>query len=423
MAKVARRHWVTDASAGLPRRDRLSCDFEAYIPDLLVGREVVLEGPVAADVSEAEAALVRLNLAVDALSDSEALARLLLRTESVASSRIEGLEIGARRLLHADAERRLGEPPRDVTAAEVLGNIDAMLYAVDKVDAGDLVSVELLLEIHRRLLSGTRLESHGGRFRSEQNWIGGSAFNPCSAEYVPPPHELVPDLVADLCEFCNDDSLPAVAQAAIAHAQFETIHPFVDGNGRVGRALIHLVLRRRGVVSRALPPVSLILATWAQEYVEALTATRYVGPAASAAAREGLNRWVGLFAAAAKRAVADADAFEDRIQLLERTWRERLGRVRANSAADLLLRKLPGAPILTVQRAAELIGRSTQATNEAITRLTEAKVLSQTTVGRRNRAFEAPEVIRAFTDLERRLASPSGDTRTAPPARRVPRRN
>ena len=423
MAKVARRHWVTDASAGLPRRDRLSCDFEAYIPDLLVGREVVLEGPVAADVSEAEAALVRLNLAVDALSDSEALARLLLRTESVASSRIEGLEIGARRLLHADAERRLGEPPRDVTAAEVLGNIDAMLYAVDKVDAGDLVSVELLLEIHRRLLSGTRLESHGGRFCSEQNWIGGSAFNPCSAEYVPPPHELVPDLVADLCEFCNDDSLPAVAQAAIAHAQFETIHPFVDGNGRVGRALIHLVLRRRGVVSRALPPVSLILATWAQEYVEALTATRYVGPAASAAAREGLNRWVGLFAAAAKRAVADADAFEDRIQLLERTWRERLGRVRANSAADLLLRKLPGAPILTVQSAAETIGRSTQATNEAITRLTEAKVLSQTTVGRRNRAFEAPEVIRAFTDLERRLASPSGDTRTAPPARRVPRRN
>lgn len=423
MAKVARRHWVTDASAGLPRRDRPSCDFEAYIPDLLVGREVVLEGLVAADVSEAEAALVRLNLAVDALSDSEALARLLLRTESVASSRIEGLEIGARRLLHADAERRLGEPPRDVTAAEVLGNIDAMLYAVDKVDAGDLVSVELLLEIHRRLLSGTRLESHGGRFRSEQNWIGGSAFNPCSAEYVPPPHELVPDLVADLCEFCNDDSLPAVAQAAIAHAQFETIHPFVDGNGRVGRALIHLVLRRRGVVSRALPPVSLILATWAQEYVEALTATRYVGPAASAAAREGLNRWVGLFAAAAKRAVADADAFEDRLQLLERTWRERLGRVRANSAADLLLRKLPGAPILTVQSAAELIGRSTQATNEAITRLTEAKVLSQTTVGRRNRAFEAPEVIRAFTDLERRLASPSGDTRTAPPARRVPRRN
>ena len=128
--------------------------------------------------------------------------------------------------------------------------------------------------------------------------------------------------------------MPAVAQAAIGHAQFESIHPFVDGNGRVGRALIHLVLRRRGVVARALPPVSLILATWAQEYVEALPATRYVGPARSAAAREGLNRWVGLFAAATKRAVADADALEDRVQFLQRAWRQRLGRVRANSAAD-----------------------------------------------------------------------------------------
>jgi Fic family protein len=423
VAKVVKRHWVSEAGSGLSRTDRRSCDYFAYVPDPLVGREVVLDGRVAADVSEAEAALARFSLEVGTLADSEALARLLLRTESVASSRIEGLEIGARRLLHADAERKLGEPARDVTAAEVLGNIDAMLFAVESVGEGDSLSVDLLLEIHRRLLLGTRLEVHGGQLRGEQNWVGGSSFNPCSAEYVPPPPEAVPGLVTDLCDFCNDDSLPAVAQAAIAHAQFETIHPFVDGNGRVGRALIHLVLRRRSVVSRLLPPVSLILATWAQEYVDALTGTRYRGAASSRAALEGLNRWVGLFATATRRAVADADAFEERVQLLGLTWRRRLGRVRANSAADLLLRRLPGAPILTVQSAAELIGRSAQATNQAITRLEEAKVLSQTTVGKRNRAFEAPEVIRAFTALERQLASPSGDTRTAPPTRRVPRRN
>jgi Fic family protein len=421
VARVIKRHWVSDAGSGLPRKDRRSCDYEAYLPDWLVDREVVLDGRVAADVSEAEAALVRFGLEAGALADSDALARLLLRTESVASSRIEGLEIGARRLLHADAERRLGERARDVTAAEVLGNIDAMLFAIESVGEGDRISVDLLLEIHRRLLLGTRLEMHGGQLRDEQNWIGGSSFNPCSAEYVPPPPEAVPDLVADLCDFCNDDSLPAVAQAAIAHAQFETIHPFVDGNGRVGRALIHLVLRRRSVVSRVLPPVSLILATWAQEYGDALTGTRYRGAASSRVAREGQDRWVGLFATALKRAVADADAFEERVQLLELTWRKRLGRVRTDSAADLLLRRLPGAPILTVQSAADLIGRSTQATNQAIARLTEAKVLSQTTVGKRNRAFEAPEVIRTFTALERQLASPSGDTRTAPPTRRVPR--
>jgi len=422
MAKVVKRHWVTDAGSGPPRRDRLSCDYEAYIPDPLAGREVTLEGRVAADVSEAEAALARFDLEVGALADSEALARLLLRAESVASSRIEGLEIGARRLLRADAARRLGGPTHDVTAAEVLGNIDAMVYAVDGVAAGGRLSVDLLLEVHRRLLLGTRLEEHGGRLREVQNWIGGGSFNPCSAEYVPPPPEAVAELVADLCEFCNEETLPAVAQAAIAHAQFETVHPFVDGNGRVGRALIHLVLRRRGAVTRVVPPVSLILATWAKEYVDALTGTRYRGPATSGAAHDGLNRWVGLFATATRRAVADAQAFEERVQLLETVWRERLGRVRAGSAVELLLRRLPGAPVLTVQSAAALIGRSTQAANEAIGRLTEVGVLTQTTVGRRNRAFEAPEVIRAFTALERRLASPTGDTRTAPPTRRVPRR-
>ena len=240
---------------------------------------------------------------------------------------------------------------------------------------------------------------------------------------MPPPWELVPELISDLCEFANDDSLPAVVQAAIAHAQFETIHPFADGNGRVGRALIHLILRRRGLVSRVLPPVSLILATWAGEYVAALTGTRYLGPADAPPAQDALNRWLGLFAAATRRSVADANAFEERIETLHRTWRERLVRVRANSATDLLLRRLPGVPVLTVASAAQVIGRSTQAANEAITRLVAAKVLSQTTVGRRNRAFEATEVIRAFTDLERQLASPTGDTRTAPPNRRVPRRD
>jgi len=278
------------------------------------------------------------------------------------------------------------------------------------------------LEIHRRLLAGSRLEESGGKIRSAQNWIGGSSYSPCSAAFVPPPPELVHDLLLDLCRFCNDDSLPAVVQAALAHAQFETIHPFVDGNGRTGRALIHLTLRRRGLAPRVLPPVSLVLATWATDYVAALEGTRYRGRSASAAAHEGLNRWVGLFATACRRAVDDAGEFDARARGLGAAWRERLGAVRANSATDLLLRALPGAPILTVRSAADLISRSLRATNEAIARLSEAEVLTQVTVGRRNRAFEARELIDAFTDLGRQLAGPRGDTRVAPPSRRVPRR-
>jgi Fic family protein len=423
MAKVIRRHWVSDAGTGLARRDRLSCDYQAYLPDTLADRPVVLSSQTAADVADAERAIAVLDSEAATLADTEALAGILLRAESVASSRIEGLEVGARRLLRAEAAIELGAETSDVTAAEVLGNIDAMAAAVKSINPGEPITLNLLLDFHRRLLAGTRLDAQAGAIREEQNWIGSSSYNPCSAAFVPPPPEYVPGLLDDLCQFCNSDDIPAVAQAAIAHAQFETIHPFVDGNGRTGRALIHIVLRRRGLATRVLPPVSLVLATWADDYVLGLDATRYRGPASSAAARDGTDLWVGRFAAACRRAVADAASFEERAQQLQESWRERLGSVRANSATDVLLRRLPGAPIVTVTSAAGLIDRSFTAANDAIARVTGAGILRQITVGRRNRAFEAPEVIEAFTALERQLASPVGDTRISEPARRVPRRH
>jgi Fic family protein len=422
MSELVKRRWRADYTSGLPRRDRSSCEYDAYVPDVLVGRPFRLDGDVAADVADAEAAVARFDAKAVALADTEALARLLLRTESVASSKIEGLEVGGRRLLRAEAATALGEDAHDVTATEVLGNIEAMTWALGVVGRGDDITLENLLEAHRRLLDGTRLHELGGKIRDDQNWIGGRSFNPCSAEFVTPPPELVRELMEDLCAFCNTDDLPAIVQAAMAHAQFETIHPFVDGNGRIGRALIHLVLRRRGLSVRVLPPISLILATWSQDYVAGLTATRYTGTPTSDAANAGANRWIALFATACRRAIEDAERFEQRVSALQGRWRERLGKVRAKSAADLLIGALPGAPIVTVNGAAELIGRTYQATNGAIDRLVEAKILRQVNVGQRNRAFEAPELIRTFTDLERRLASPTGDTRSSPPARHVPQR-
>ncbi len=422
MSKLVKRRWEAEYMSGLPRRDRASGDYEAYVPDLLVGRPVRLDGDVAADVADAEAAVTRFDAEAVALADTEALARLLLRAESVASSKIEGLEVGGRRLLHAEAASELGEDARDVTATEVLNNIQAMTWALSVVGRGDDITTDHLLEAHRRLLAGTRLHEYGGHVRDVQNWIGGSSFNPFSASFVPPPPELVRALIEDLCAFCNTDDLPAIVQAAMAHAQFETIHPFVDGNGRIGRALIHLVLRRRGLAVRVLPPISLILATWSDDYVAGLTATRYTGKATSDAATAGTNQWVALFATASRRAIDDAETFEQRVSAMQDGWRKRLGKVRAKSAADLLIGALPGAPIVTVNGAAKMISRTYQATNEAIDRLVEAKILRQVTVGQRNRAFEAPELIRTFTDLERQLASPTGDTRSAPPTRRVPQR-
>src|ERR1700761_7937604 len=357
MSRVIQRHWPGTPDAP-PRRGRPPCDYEAYVPDPLVGRPITLDGDVAADVADAQTALTTLNAQATTLADTEGLARLLLRAESVASSRIEGLEVSARKLLRSEAARQSGERTIDLTAAEVFGNINAMNGAVREVGPGDPITPDILLGFHQRLMADSRLTAHPGRLRVQQNWIGGSDYNPCSAAFVPPPPELVPDLIDDLCAFCNEDSLPAVAQAALAHAQFETIHPFTDGNGRTGRGLIHLVLRRRGLATRVLPPVSLVLATWANDYIDGLTATRYQGPATGEAARAGLNQWIGPFASACVRAAEDAASFENRVEQIETRWHAQIGQIRSGSATDLLLRSLPGAPILSASGAAELTGRS-----------------------------------------------------------------
>ena len=422
MSKLVRCRWPTTFGEGLPRRDRQGCEYEAYVPDPLAGRAFRLDGDVAADVADAERAIAELNATAQVLVDTEALARLLLRAESVASSFIEGLVVGGRRLLRAEAAAATGERDVDVTAEEVLGNIRAMTWAVDALANATTLTVDGLLTIHDHLLRDTRLSEHAGHLRHEQNWIGGSGFNPCSAAFVPPPPEHVADLLEDLCAFINRGDLPAVAQAAIAHAQFETIHPFIDGNGRTGRALIHVVLRRRGLAPRILPPVSLVLATWSASYIDGLTATRYRGRADSTAAHEGINRWIALFAAACRRAVEDAADFEQDVGHIQQRWRDALGRVRAGSAAERLLHVLPGAPVLTVSSAADLIGRSFQAANEAMARLQSAGIVQQVNVGRRNRAFEARAIINRFTALERQLASPQRDTWASPPRRPAPAR-
>ncbi len=227
----------------------------------------------------------------------------------------------------------------------------------------------------------------------------------------------MPALLTDLCDYVSGDDHPALLQAAVAHAQFETIHPFADGNGRTGRALVQLVLRRRGVTSSALPPISLILATQAGRYVDALDATRTDGDPVP-----GLLDWVGLFLTATSRACRDAAQFALDLASLEAAIRADAGGVRANSTLDLLISALPSLPVFSVTTAAERLGRSYQATGDAVARLVDAGVVRQVTIGRRNRAFEATALLDAFTGFERALASPDADTGISAPARPVPAR-
>jgi Fic family protein len=191
MPELLKLRWEPSLASGLPRRERQGCEYEAYVPDPLVGRRFTFHAGTAADITDAERAVERLNTEARGLADSEAIARLLLRAEAVASSRIEGLEVGGRRLLRAQLAADIGEDARDVTAEDVLNNIEAMRWAVDTVSAADDITIDHILGIHDRLLRGTELTRYAGQLRDEQNWIGGSSYNPCSAAFVPPPPERV----------------------------------------------------------------------------------------------------------------------------------------------------------------------------------------------------------------------------------------
>ncbi len=420
MARYEELIW-RGSPTGQTRRDRTPCSYRAYLPDPLAGRPLALPADLVADLADADRAVAVLQGHKMRLVSVESVARLLLRAEAVGSSYIEGLQVNARRLAKEEFAERVGLPTTDDTARAVVGNIRAMSGALELADREGPITAEDLCALHRDLLAGTREERWGGVVREEQNWIGG--VNPCRAAYVPPPHEIVPELLEDLCSYLSADDHPAIVQAALGHAQFETIHPFVDGNGRVGRALIHVVLRRRGLATSFVPPVSLILATNAGAYIAGLSSFRYDATPEGPSAVEAAVQWIDRFINELLRACDDASSFADQLDRLEQQWRQAAGRPRRNSATDLLLSALPGIPILTFETAAEAIGRSSARTNDAVNQLQSCGVLRQSTIGRRNRVFEVVDLLDAITRFERRLASPDAVTAVAKPNRAVPARS
>lgn len=422
MGTLHKALWVSEGS-GQSRRQRKSGRYEYYVPTPLANLPLSLPADVANDVGNAERAMQNLNAQTGALHSTEGIARLLLRAEAISSSYIEGLSIGARRLLRAEMNRD-SDPifKFDEAAAEVVGNIHAMEEAVASAQAEKVITVQSLLHIHRKLCEGTRIEQFGGMIRDRQNWVGGNSYNPLEAEFIPPAPEYVPGLMDDLAVFCNATDVSPVVQAALAHAQFESIHPFIDGNGRTGRALIHLILKRRGLTPNLVPPISLILATHGKSYVQGLGEFRFVGRPGSPQAAEGISEWISFFAGACTHACSEAQRFEDAAGEMQERWREALGTVRRNSALDLMLREISGMPLFTVATAAETAGRAISSVSAAVDRLVNAGIAVPVKAAKRNRVFEVPDVIDEFNLLERRLASPVGDTAIEKPVRPVPER-
>lgn len=365
-------------------RDRGPLRYTAYVPDPIAALKPSLSAEVAADVEQAVKACATLDNS-PGIHDLEPVARLLLRAESVASSRIEGLQLSHRRI----EEARFSPKGARGTAVSIVRNIEAMAHAIELGMTSEALSVDDLLSVHRVLMHTPQDRAIAGRIREVQNWIGGGN-TPRRAEFVPPPPDRVEPLLDDLMRFCNRSDLSAVVQAAIAHAQFETIHPFADGNGRVGRCLIHIVLRRRRVTERVVPPVSVVLAADARGYVRGLTAFR-----------EGdLDGWCGSFAAALAIAGERATDLGRDLAELRESWLERADRPGARSTARRLIDGLPGHPIVSVESASALFDVSDEAARVALNRLERTGVLRLVTVGKRNRAWAATEVFELLDEFD-----------------------
>jgi Fic family protein len=402
MPRLIERIWEASPDAYGPRSSRTSFRYSAFLPDPIYQLETHVTDAVVAEI-EAAAVGVRELQSSPTFRGLEAVGRQLLRAEALASSRIEGLEASQRRIARALAT----DEDRDETARSVIANISAMQLAVDIATATRELTVDDILAVHERLMVLPRERRFAGRLRDVQNWIG-RGDSPRDAEFVPPPEDQVPGLMTDLVAYLNRNDLSPIAQAAVAHAQFETVHPFVDGNGRTGRALIHIVLRRGRVASRIVPPVSVVLATNRSRYVEGLTAYR----------QGDLNAWLLFFARSLSDAAAASRRLGQRLSELEASWTEEV-RPRRGSGAERLIGSLAAHPMLTVNVAREAIGGTFQSVNAAIGRLESAGIL-QSVRGdwRRNRLWECPEILAVLDEFEAQSALP---TRTAEPPRPAPR--
>lgn len=385
------KRWAYDPTLYAPARYRRACAYKAFVPDPVGGFSDPLRAELAGVVSDAEAAVRALN--ERALPALKPLARFLLRTESIASSKVEGLQVDARSLARAEAKAQGGAQIGNVVR-EILANIDAMELAVEETSTARAITPEHLLAIHHELLRRTTHAHIAGQVRRVQNWVGGNNFNPCGAAFVPPPPEEVTGLLEDLCELCNTEHLPPLVQAAVAHAQFETIHPFQDGNGRTGRALIHVILRRRGLAPSYVPPVSVVFASRTDTYIEGLVGFR----------QGEVGEWIGRFAAATAQAATLARGYLEDVEELKERWREKLQRRstrRSDAAAWAVIDQLPGHPVITLPIATAVTRRSKSSTAVALEQLVEAEVLLPLSQSRRNRAWEAEGLLDLLAGLER----------------------
>lgn len=387
-----KRPWTVKAGyVSQTQRRKHAGPYEAAVVPRIADRNPHLPASLLADSEEAarEAARFDEHVAVTfgavaaRAAEIAPMSAILLRTESASSSQIENLTAGARQIALAE----LGEHA-NANARLVRGNVRAMEAALRLSES---IDQESILAMHLALL-GDSQPHHAGQWRDQQVWIGGSDAGPHRADFIPPHHERVEAAIADLVVFANRDDLPAVAQVAITHAQFETIHPFADGNGRTGRALVHAMFAHRGLSERITVPVSSGLLVNTAAYFEALNAYRQgdVAPI------------VGRFNAATIFAVGAGRKLVDDLRAVRESFN---GRVKARSdasawkIADLLIAQ----PVINSGYIQARLGISDVAALRAIETLEKADVLVQPSSAKKNRVWQSPQILGVLDDFAERI--------------------
>jgi len=365
--------------------------YSAFIPTALPPVDLELKGAVTASLSRADLALGRLDGAVETLPHPELFTAMYVRREAVLSSQIEGTQASLDDLVAAEARLRGDRPMGDVN--EVINYTAALNFGIARLAELPL-SGRLLREIHEILMTGVR-GGHitPGAFRTTQNWIGTAGAPLSDALFVPPPPETVPDHIGALETFLHRPTeLPLLVQVGLAHAQFETIHPFVDGNGRLGRLLITFLLCERSVLSKPVLYVSLTLKKRRQEYYERLQAVRDHG---------AWEVWLVFFLDCVTEAALDAARMAKSILMLREAHRDAIVNdmgARAGKAIRLLER-LYRDPYIEVNEAVRILGVSYANANTIVWDMERLGILREATGQQRNRIFVYEDYIALFREL------------------------
>ena len=413
MHRWEERHWVPEGGSGISRADKQGGKYRAYVPGKLADQTIAIPSELSQRAAQIERRIIEL-ANFEGAGQLESIARLLMRSEAISSSRIEGIAPNVDKVVLAELAAEEDIRGFKESAEAVARNLQVLRSVEQDFAETPTLTPEMLEEFQRELI-GSRGRIPLG-LREIQNWIGGASRTPIGAEFSPPPPELVRKLVEDLCDYLNGATHGALIQAAIGHAQFETIHPFTDGNGRVGRALIHGVLLRRGLTRQTLLPISLVLGTWSHRYIAGLTAFRADEP----------EKWIEIFLDATDQAITQAQIITGDLLAIQADWEERFesfrksqGMVRAlrrNSLEATLLSELPGHPIVTIASLQRLYGVGRTVAQNAVDNLTSAGILRTKTIGAHGqKGYYADDALELITFADRKLASSQFDTTIAPP--------